>query len=159
MTELTIIAACDNNNGIGYQGSLPWNIPRDLEFVKKLSLGKCILMGRKSFESLGRPLPMRRNIVLSRKKRCVPGIEIIDNINKLEILGEPELMIFGGQEVYELTLPLANKIILTRVHGEFKVDRFFPIISPVDFFCEKQVFYPEDENNLFALTFQFYIRK
>lgn len=159
MTELTIIAACDNNNGIGYQGSLPWNIPRDIEFVKKLSLGKCILMGRKSFESLGHPLPMRRNIVLTRKKLCVPGIEIIDNINKLEILGESEVMIFGGQQVYELTLPLANKIILTRVHGRFKVDRFFPIIPASDFICEKQEFYPVDENNPFAVTFQFYTRK
>jgi dihydrofolate reductase len=77
----------------------------------------------------------------------------------LQMLGEKEVLIFGGQQLYELTLPLAYKIICTRVHGVFEVDTYFPAISEERFICEKQAFYPADENNAYAITFQTYVRK
>jgi dihydrofolate reductase len=158
VTTLTLIAACDEHRGIGFEGKLPWHLPKDFAFFKQQTLGKCLLMGRKTFESIGKPLPNRRNVVLTSKPLDVPGIETITDIKQLSDLGEEEVMIIGGQQLYELMLPLANKIILTKVHGVFEVDTYFPALSEERFICEKQDFHPADENNAYAITFMFYRR-
>lgn len=159
MTVLTLISACDEHRGIGINGKLPWHLPKDFAFFKQQTIGKCILMGRKTFESIGRPLPSRRNVVLTTRKINIPGVETIDDINKYSDLGEQEVMIIGGQMLYELTLPMANKIILTKVHGIFEVDTYFPEIPQKDFVLKKQEFHPADQHNQYALTFEFYYKK
>lgn len=159
MMQLTLIAACDEHNGIGLKGALPWHLPRDLAFFKQQTFGKPVLMGRKTFDSIGKPLPGRKNIVLTRQAINIPGVDIIASIDELANYSDDELMVIGGQQLYELTMPVASKIILTKVHGVFEVDTYFPEI-PVNLFdCREQTNYPADENNAFAMTFQIFCKK
>ena len=127
--KVSIIVAAAANNVIGRDGGLPWHLPEDLRRFKALTLGKPLLMGRKTHESIGRPLPGRRNIVLTRQTGYVAeGCDVVASVESaLEIAGgADELMVIGGNAVYEMMLPHCGRIYLTRVHEAVDGDTFFP---------------------------------
>jgi dihydrofolate reductase len=152
--HFSLIAACDLNRGIGYQGELPWHLPADLAYFKQMTMGKSILMGRKTFESIGRPLPGRQNIVLSRQKLEIPGVQVIQKFSDLQDLGDVEVMVIGGQQIYEMTIEHASTLWITKVHAKCLVDSFFPNISSQLFYCAQENFRAADAQNIYDLTFQ-----
>ncbi len=124
--KILIIAALDRNRVIGRDGKLPWHCPEDLKRFKRLTTGHVVLMGRKTYESLGKPLPHRRNVVVS--SRQIEGVESYRSLSEaLESLGDVEtLFIIGGGEVFRQALPLADGMHLTIIEGEHEGDTFFP---------------------------------
>tara|TARA_R100000027_G_scaffold67735_1_gene68292 strand:- start:8232 stop:8723 length:492 start_codon:yes stop_codon:yes gene_type:complete len=122
------VAAMAENRVIGKDGALPWHLPGDLKFFKQLTTGGTILMGRKTFESIGRPLPRRRNLVLSRSGVNAPGIEVFSSVD--DLLGvlerDERIFVIGGEEIYRLTMDLWTEVYLTRVSGNPDGDAFFP---------------------------------
>ncbi|WP_439107702.1 dihydrofolate reductase [Congregibacter sp.] len=135
---IALIVAAADNNVIGRNNALPWDLPQDLAHFKRTTMGKPILMGRLTFESIGRPLPGRTNIVISRNLdyaaegvRCVDSldsaIELAEDVALID--GSDELMIIGGSQIYALALPRASRIYLTRVHLEPSGDAFLPDID------------------------------
>ncbi len=126
--RITLIAAMDQNNLIGKGNSLPWNLPADLKFFKQQTVGKTILMGRKTCESLPFVLPQRRNVVLSRNKSFErDGFEVVHSLEMLD--QETELMVIGGAKIYELMLSHATHLIITKIHDCFEGDTYFPDID------------------------------
>jgi dihydrofolate reductase len=127
--DVSIIVAVSTNDVIGRAGELPWYLPEDLKRFKAATMGKPIIMGRLTYESIGRPLPGRKNIVLSSRKRYqLLGCEVAGSVEEALQLaaGAEEAMIIGGGHIYQLFLPRANRIYLTRVHVEITGDTFFP---------------------------------
>ena len=129
--EITIIAAVSENNVLGKNNKLIWHIPDDLKRFKKLTLGHSVIMGRKTFESIARPLPQRKNIILTRNKNYkAKGAVIAHNVkealNFCENDNQP--FIIGGGEIYKLFMSISNKIELTRIHKSYDGDAFFPEI-------------------------------
>lgn len=129
--EITIIAAVSENNVLGKNNKLIWHIPNDLKRFKKLTLGHSVIMGRKTFESIARPLPQRKNIILTRNKNYkAKGAVIAHNVkealNFCENDNQP--FIIGGGEIYKLFMSISNKIELTRIHKPYDGDAFFPEI-------------------------------
>ena len=119
--RLSIVVAMDDNRLIGSKNQLPWHLPADLVYFKKLTTGKSILMGRKTYDSIGRPLPNRRNIVVTRNtKISIPGCEVVSSVaNALELTkGEEEVMVIGGASLCEQLLPQVNRLYITKVDGE-----------------------------------------
>jgi dihydrofolate reductase len=129
MTTLTIIVATDASNGIGINNALPWHLPEDLAHFKRLTSGHPIIMGRKTFDSIGRPLPNRRNIVISRNPAWQhEGVERAASLEEAISLagGVPQAFIIGGGQVFEQALPLVDKLVITRIGRTFECDAFFP---------------------------------
>ncbi len=129
---ISIIAAASTNNAIGVQGRLPWKLSDDLKRFKKLTMGKPIIMGRSTWESIDQPLSGRQNIILTRQADFVAhGCDVVASVeDALEIAGDAEeIMIIGGGQIYDLFLPMANRLHITRVHAEIDGDVFFPEID------------------------------
>jgi dihydrofolate reductase len=131
--KITIVAAIASNNVIGQKNSLPWDIPEDLKRFKQLTSGHTILMGRKTFDSIGRPLPNRTNIVMTKDTNYrKEGIEIVfderEALNVIKDLNQ-EVFIIGGSKIYELFEPWATSLMITRVLKDFEGDAFFPDIN------------------------------
>ncbi len=127
MKPYKAIAAMSLNRVIGCGNKIPWHIPEDFKWVKENTLGHVIVMGRKTFESIGRPLPRRENIVLSQQTLKIPGVTIIHNLNELEgIESEKEIWILGGAEIYRQTLPHCSDLYLSVIKREVEGDTFFP---------------------------------
>ena len=131
--KITIVAAIASNNVIGQKNSLPWDIPEDLKRFKQLTSGHTILMGRKTFDSIGRPLPNRTNIVMTRDTNYQKkGIEIVfderEALNLIKDLNQ-EVFIIGGSKIYELFEPWTTSLVITRVLKDFEGDAFFPDIN------------------------------
>jgi dihydrofolate reductase len=127
--KISIIVAAAANNVIGREGGLPWHLPEDLRRFKELTLGKPLLMGRKTHESIGRALPGRQNIVLTRQPGYqAAGCHVVGSVDSaLEIAkGADELMVIGGNAVYQMMLPRSGRIYLTRVHEAVEGDTVFP---------------------------------
>src|ERR1700722_6383668 len=144
------------NGVIGRGNGLPWKLPEDLRRFKAATMGKPLLMGRKTYESIGRPLPGRVNIVLTRDANwSAAGVSVVHTVEEaLSAAGEAsELMGIGGAEIYRLVMPFARRIYLTQVHAEVPGDAYFPAFYPtqwVDVECDA---YPADERNAFPLAF------
>lgn len=135
MTQVSIIVATDDRGGIGRAGALPWHLPEDLQRFKRITLGKPVVMGRRTWESIGRPLPGRHNIVISRQPGlAAPGATLVGSLDEaLRAAGDvPEVCVIGGAEIYRLALPLAREIHLTRVHALLAADTFFPTLDPAE---------------------------
>lgn len=134
MSTLTLIVATDNAGGIGIHNTLPWKLPEDLAHFKRTTTGHPILMGRKTFESIGRALPNRRNIVISRNPDWQhDGVETVDSLPAaLQLTDAAEIFLIGGAEIYRLALPLAQRLIVTEIGQRFECDAFFPAIDPAD---------------------------
>lgn len=128
LPELTAIVAMASNRVIGKEGQLPWHLPEDLKHFKTITLGHPILMGRKTFDSIGRPLPKRRNIVLSRHMQPREGVEVIRSIEELGSLCQPEDKVFliGGAELFASLLPACTALYLTWIEMAYEGDSFMP---------------------------------
>jgi dihydrofolate reductase len=131
--SLTIVVATDLNNGIGIRNTLPWHLPEDLAHFKRTTSGHAILMGRKTFESIGRPLPNRRNIVITRNTEWQhAGVETAASLQDAAALaqGAPAFII-GGAQIYAEALPLVDRLIITRINQAFDCDAFVPALDPL----------------------------
>lgn len=127
--SLAIIVAMAENGVIGSQGHLPWRLPADLQRFKRLTTGHALIMGRKTFESVGRPLPERRNIVMTRQADFrAPGVQVAHSLDEAlaAAQGDPEPFVAGGGEIYQLALPRADRLYLTLVHTRARGDVCFP---------------------------------
>ena len=132
MKEIVLVAAIAEDNAIGLNNDLLWKLPEDLAHFKQLTVGKTILMGRKTFESVGRPLKNRRNIVVtSNKDWSFAGVDVFHSLkDALASIKEEEVMIVGGAEIYKQSMPLANRMEITLVHSVFpNADTHFPTIE------------------------------
>lgn len=130
---ITFVVAAAANNAIGKDNQLLWNLPTDLKHFKKITSGHTIIMGRKTFDSMGKPLPNRRNIVITRNKDLkIEGAEVTKSLNEaLELCNnEAEVFVIGGAEIYKAALERTDKIYLTRVHKSFNGDAYFPDLNP-----------------------------
>lgn len=126
---ISLIAAMSENRVIGLKGQLPWHIPEDLKFFKETTAGKPVVMGRKTFDSLGKPLPKRRNIVVTRDENWSrDGCERVSSLDEAYRLlkGEKEIFVIGGGEIYKAALSGADRIYLTVIHQTFDGDAYFP---------------------------------
>jgi dihydrofolate reductase len=126
---ITLIAAVAKNGVIGKQGKLPWMIPEELEHFKQMTRDHTIIMGRKTFESIGGPLPFRRNIVLSRAWRDIPGVEVCTSIDSALADANFDAFIIGGAEVFRQAIWLADRMVLSHLRDDFEGDVVFPKIS------------------------------
>ncbi|MFZ6780560.1 dihydrofolate reductase [Undibacterium sp. Ji83W] len=133
MSSLSIIVATDSKLGIGVDNKLPWRLPEDLAHFKRTTSGHAIIMGRKTFESIGRPLPNRRNIVVTRNHEWQhAGVEAVASLDAArDLLNEELAFIIGGAEIYQQSMDLANELIVTEIQQEFACDTFFPMINPL----------------------------
>ncbi|RKD68843.1 dihydrofolate reductase [Sinobaca qinghaiensis] len=126
---ISFVAAMDKNRLIGKDNQLPWHLPADLKHFKKVTSGGTIVMGRKTFESIGKPLPNRRNIIVTKNKTFqADGCEVIYSLEEVQELGkkEEEFFVIGGAEIFNACLPYADKMYLTHIDESFEGDTFFP---------------------------------
>jgi dihydrofolate reductase len=156
--EISLVAAVADNGVIGAEGGMPWHLPADLAHFKQLTLGKPVLMGRMTWESIGRPLPNRRNLVLTRDSHWrAPGAERVGSVEEamkaVAQAGEGELMVIGGAEVYRQALPKAVRIYLTRIHAEPWGDTLFPELDPEEWREVARRERLSDERNPWDMTF------
>lgn len=152
---LSAVVAVADNGVIGREGALPWHLPADLKHFKAKTLGKPVLMGRRTWESIGRPLPQRRNLVLTRRPLDVEGVEVVASIEEAiaRCAGVPELAVIGGEQVFRDLLPRLDIIYLTEVHAEVPGDTFFPSLSPEQWREVEREEYPADERNAWPMSF------
>ena len=160
-TKITLIVAAAENNAIGKDNKMLWHLPNDFKYFKKNTLEHSVVMGRKTYESIGKPLPDRRNILLTRDLRY--SNEDVDVANSIqEVINycrdEREIFIIGGAEIYKQTLPLANRILLTRVHTTIDGDAFFPELLDHQWKLVSEEKHEKDEKHAFDYTFEVYER-
>ncbi|MES2653619.1 MAG: dihydrofolate reductase [Bacteroidota bacterium] len=156
MNKLTIIVAISENNAIGKNNQLLWHLPADLKHFKEITTGHTIIMGRKTYDSIGKPLPNRRSIVITRSTDLViDGVEVVNSLNEaIELCkSDEQAFIIGGAEIYNQAMPYATAIHLTKVHQQYEADAFFPEINPTVWKEINSVTYPADEKNNVAYTF------
>ncbi|MDE1942522.1 MAG: type 3 dihydrofolate reductase [Betaproteobacteria bacterium] len=154
--RLSLIVAMTENRTIGANNAMPWHLPADLAFFKATTLGHPVIMGRKTFESIGRALPGRRNIVVSRNPGYLAqGCDTVTTIHQsLQQAGSaPEIFVIGGAQLFELALPQARRIYLTRIHATLDGDTFFPELDPAEWQEISRQHRPRDQKNAFDLTF------
>lgn len=153
------IVAASTNNVIGVRNKLPWNIPEDLKFFKDKTQGHTVIMGRKTFESLGKPLPQRINIVVSRSQNF-DGVVMVSTVDEAIIRaqkekGPDEIFIIGGGEIYRQSLNKVQKIYLTRIHKDYEGDAFYPEVPKNRFYLTEKIDHKGDP----AFSFLTYVRK
>jgi dihydrofolate reductase len=145
-----------DNGVIGKDGGLPWHLPDDLKYFKVVTFGKPVLMGRRTFESIGKPLPGRRNLVLTRSASGPPpGVEYVRSVEQASELvqGVAELCVIGGAEVFALALPLATRIYLTRVHASVAGETYFPLRDFSGWRESESVAHAADSRHAYAMSF------
>jgi len=153
---ISMIAAMDRNHLIGNNNQLPWHLPADFAHFKSTTVGKPIVMGRKTFESIGKPLPGRTNIVLSRNPET--QFEGVVCVNRFEdamdaVQDAEEIMVIGGSTIYKMLLPQANRLYLTYVDAEFEGDAWFPAFDDNQWFESESVLRQADEKNAYDCRF------
>lgn len=155
---IKIIAAISKNRVLGDDNKLIWSLPNDLKRFKKLTTNNTVVMGRKTYESIGKPLPNRRNIVITRDENYSDdNIEVVNSTEEALLLCNNDCFIIGGGQIYQQTLDLADKIYLTIVDGEFDGDTFFPELSK-DWYKVSKVNNEINENHTYKYTFIDYER-
>src|ERR1700722_11789208 len=155
-SRIALVVAVADNGVIGRAGTLPWHLPDDLKFFKSVTLGKPVLMGRRTFESIGRPLPGRRNLVLTRSSPGLPaGVEAVGDIDAaLALVSDvAEGCVIGGAAVYAEARPRAQRLYLTRVHGAFAGDVYFPAWIAADWREIERREHPADARHAYAMSF------
>jgi dihydrofolate reductase len=156
-----IIVAVDKNRAIGNKGKIPWHLPADFAYFKKVTGKRPIIMGRRTHESIGRILPGRKNIVISSQKEYQPlsGGFLAKNLKEaLKIAGRGRVFIIGGAQVYEEALPLAERIYATLINAEFEGDTFFPKLSPKEWKETIQKIHQADKENPYWFVWKLYER-
>jgi len=154
--RISIIAAMSSNRVIGFNDDLPWHLPPDLRRFKELTMGHHMIMGRKTFDTVGRPLPGRVTIVVTRQSDfCHQDVLVAHSIDDALRLAqnEEEVFIAGGGEIYRLTLGVADRIYLTVIDREFEGDTFFPIFDESDWQTVEVQEFPSDEQNPLGFAF------
>lgn len=161
---LSLLVAADENNVIGKNNKLPWHLPNDLRYFKNQTWGMPILMGRKTFESIGKPLQGRKSIVITRSTdwkhdevEVVHSVE--DAIGKAKECGVKEIFVIGGAEIFKTSFDKASRIYLTRIHHRFDGDVYFPEVSSKHWNLVQSRFCTADEKNTYSHTFQVWERK
>lgn len=163
--KICLIAALAQNRVVGINNQLPWHLPEDLKYFRRTTTGKTVIMGRKTYESIGRPLPNRSNIVVSANPECKiehvqvvnslgAALELAENISLIN--GVDEIMVIGGATLYAAALPMADRLYLTHVHAEVEGDAYFP---EVDFSAWREITredFVASENNPYAYSFVVY---
>lgn len=154
---LSAILAMSENRVIGKNNQLPWHLPADLKHFKTITTGHSILMGRKTYESIGRPLPNRTNIIITRNAALqIPGCVVVTSIDDALNYAKKEnkeIFIIGGAEVYTQLLPVTDRIYLTLVHGQFAGDAFFPELNKEEWKEVDRVDHNADANNAYPYSF------
>jgi dihydrofolate reductase len=168
MSELALICALSQNDVIGVNNQLPWHLPADLQFFKRTTLGTPVIMGRNTYESIGRPLPGRANLVISRTPGySAPGVSVFSALeaalaNARQQADQAQVeryFVIGGEQIYRLALPMAQQLYLTRVHTTLEGDAFFPAWQPEHWELLAQEHHPADNAHRFAMDFLHYRRK
>jgi len=161
---VSLIVAMDRNHGIGLNNRLPWRLPDDLKRFKSLTLDHHMIMGRKTYESIGKALPGRTSIVISRNSGfsapdylLAPSLE--SALELAETNGEQEVFVIGGSQVFKDALPQADRIYLTQVHVSLPADVYFPEIDPDEWEDQMTEFHPPDNKHPFGFTFQKLVRR
>ncbi|MBS3105080.1 type 3 dihydrofolate reductase [Candidatus Woesearchaeota archaeon] len=159
---ISLIFAMDENRVIGYQNKLPWNLPSELKYFREATKHKPVIMGRKTHESIGRPMPERLNIIITRDKNYKTDGCVVVN-NKEDAIkaakGNNEIMVIGGAEIYKLFLPIADRLCITKVHGTFKGDTYFPEFNEDEWVKVKERFVEKDDENRYSYTIMVLERK
>lgn len=159
---LSCIAAVADNGVIGRDNDLPWRLSADLQRFKKLTTGHWIIMGRKTFESMGRPLPNRVSVVLTRDRDYeAHGAIVVHDIEEAleRCAGQDEVFVLGGEAVFREAVPRSQRLYLTRVHAEVEGDVRFPAVDFGEWDRVEQVEVPADEKNDYPTTYEVYVRK
>jgi len=153
---ISLIVAMAQNGVIGRDNSMPWRLPEDLKRFRAFTLGKPILMGRKTFESIGRPLEGRTNLVLTRDRSWfAPGVIVVHSVEEAltQASASDELVVIGGAEIYRLVLPFARRIYLTHVHADVQGDITFPEFDPTQWADVEYSSQPADDEHAYPVTF------
>jgi dihydrofolate reductase len=155
--RVTLIVAVADTGVIGRDNSLPWHLPEDLKRFKRLTMGKPIVMGRKTYESIGKPLPGRSNIVLTRDANYRrDGVIVVQDVDAaMRAAGEaPEIMVIGGADLFRLFLPRAGRVHLTRVHGDIPGDVMWPELDKREWSAVERETHAADERHAWPMTFE-----
>ncbi len=157
----SLIVATTLNGVIGKDNQMPWHLPADLAWFRKNTTGKPVIMGRKTFESIGRPLPKRVNIVLSRQPYKYEGIIWKNSLESAVdfVKDSEEIMLIGGGELFKQYLPQADKLYLTQIQAEIEGDTFFPTLNWAEWHIEFEEYREKDENNPYYCRFLILVRK
>lgn len=155
--KLSLIVAMGRNSVIGKDGGIPWHLPADLKYFKSMTMGKPVIMGRKTFESIGKPLPGREIIAVTRDAEVYrpEGIRVAGSINAaIATAGEvDEIMVAGGAEIYEQTMAIANHLYITRINATFEGDTYFPEFDPLEWTGAAAISHEADEKNPYDYDF------
>jgi len=143
---ISLIAAMDKNRVIGNKGKLPWNLPADMKFFRDKTRGKPVIMGRKTYESIGKPLPDRKNIIITHDNEYKADCTIVHSADEAVIAADnvEEVMVIGGSQIYKEFFPKANRIYLTKIDAEFEGDTYFPEFKIEEW---KEVSYEDHERD------------
>ena len=156
------MAAVAENGVIGAKDALPWHLPTDMKHFKALTSGHTIIMGRRTFETLRRPLPNRRNVVLTRDRAYqARGAFVVHDFDEALSLApeHDEVFVVGGSEIYEQAMPRAGRLYLTIVHAEFEGDTFFPKFTEADWILKEDIHNEADEKHSYSFSFRLYERR
>jgi dihydrofolate reductase len=158
---LSIIVAIAKNHAIGKDNKLLWYLPNDLKHFKDVTTGHTVIMGRKTFDSVGKPLPKRRNIVVTRQAISIEGYEVVPSIEAaIELCkAEDEVFVVGGAEIYRQSIPLTDRIYLTIVDQDFEGDTFFPELNPDEWQEKDREDFEPDEKNKYKYSFITLVRR
>ena len=159
---VSAIVAAAENNAIGKDNQLLWHLPNDLRFFKRTTSGHTVIMGRKTYESVGRPLPNRRNVVITRQPDyAIAGAEVFHSLDDAldSCTDGTEVFVVGGAEIYQRALPVVDRIYLTRVHAAIPGDSFFPELDKQTWRLVSEDRHPADERHAYGYTFMVYERK
>jgi len=151
---ITLIAALGRNRAIGLDGRMPWHLPAELQHFKRTTMGKTLVMGRKTWQAIGRPLPGRQNIVISRNSAFeAKGVDVADSLTRaVEIARSEEVMVIGGGQLYEQALPMAGRMVLTLIDIEPEADTWFPEWDETQWKQVGEQRYDADEQNPLAYS-------
>lgn len=158
---VSFLLAMGLNREIGKDNKLPWRLPADLAYVKQLTMGHTLLMGRKTYESIGKPLPGRNNVIMTRDANYRPeGCMVVHTVEEaLAAYGDEELFVFGGAEIYRLFMPYADKLYITRIAQSFAADTYFPELDGREWELVSSRQGVTDEKNPYTYYFEVYTRK
>ncbi len=157
---ISLIWAMDQQRLIGADNQMPWHLPADMAWFRQHTLGKSVLMGRKTFDSIGKALPGRRNIILSRQQGLeIEGCEVIHDLSEIAPqFMDDELMVMGGAEIYALALPFARRLYCTHIEHHFEGDAWFPEINMSVWQLSHREQHQADDNNKYNYRFEIYDR-
>jgi len=162
--NISLIWGMDKNRLIGCNNALPWHLPADMQWFRQQTIGKPILMGRKTYESIGRPLPKRLNLILTRQQGLdIDGCTVVHSLEEAkeaakhdaqDVKNADEIMVMGGAEIYQMMLPHAKRLYITRIDAEFEGDTWFPEVDLSIWKLVHQEKRLPDEKNIYAYCFE-----